>query len=155
MIPNFTDDGLLPAGIHEATWEEVCARFGGPSPKRKHLIKKLENVITILKQAKCKLLYIDGSFVTAKKRPGDFDVCWLRDADVDRGALPAEIRFSPNSINGINCKKKYGGDVFHTTRQVSVSDDVNTLDTISFLEFFQRDKETHKPKGIIVIKLSP
>jgi len=28
MIPDFNDDGYLPAGIHPATLEEIAARFG-------------------------------------------------------------------------------------------------------------------------------
>jgi hypothetical protein len=29
MIPPFDRSGLLPSGVHEATWAEVAARFGG------------------------------------------------------------------------------------------------------------------------------
>ena len=29
-----------------------------------------------LKDAGCKTVYVDGSFVTGKERPGDFDACW-------------------------------------------------------------------------------
>ena len=28
MIPEFSDDGYLPPGIHSATLEEIAARFG-------------------------------------------------------------------------------------------------------------------------------
>ncbi len=28
MIPNLTKSGLLPAGVHPATWEEFVAKFG-------------------------------------------------------------------------------------------------------------------------------
>ena len=37
MIPPFDEDGLLPAGIHEATWEEFEARFGF-HPQRRALL---------------------------------------------------------------------------------------------------------------------
>lgn len=29
-----------------------------------------------LRAAGCKRAYIDGSFINAKERPGDFDACW-------------------------------------------------------------------------------
>lgn len=29
-----------------------------------------------LRSAGCRLVYLDGSFVTAKVQPGDFDACW-------------------------------------------------------------------------------
>ena len=35
-----------------------------------------------LKAAGCRTIYINGSFVTTKAEPGDFDACWDKD-DVD------------------------------------------------------------------------
>jgi hypothetical protein len=32
--------------------------------------------MTQLKAAGCRTIYIDGSFVTSKQKPGDFDACW-------------------------------------------------------------------------------
>jgi len=29
-----------------------------------------------LRKAGCRLVYLDGSFVTRKEHPGDFDACW-------------------------------------------------------------------------------
>lgn len=32
-----------------------------------------------LKAAGCQTIYIDGSFITTKSNPGDFDACWNSD----------------------------------------------------------------------------
>jgi hypothetical protein len=34
MIPDFDKVGNLPAGIHEATWDEFTARFAGTGHRR-------------------------------------------------------------------------------------------------------------------------
>src|SRR5438067_8517397 len=75
MIPPLTRAGRLPAGIHRATWRELVERFG-KNEYRKDLIGGLKAGLELLKSASCRTAYIDGSFVTAKDYPGDFDVCW-------------------------------------------------------------------------------
>lgn len=75
MIPQFDADGLLPPGIHRATWDEVTTRFGN-IPWRRQLVDGLEMAIDSLRRAGCRTVYIDGSFATRKEVPNDFDVCW-------------------------------------------------------------------------------
>lgn len=158
MIPEFTKSWLLPPGIHDATWEEFCKKFGN-NPTRKKILENLIEVLSILKQVGCMTIYIDGSFVSKLARPGDFDICW-EEKGVDLTLLndiAPLLRHSPRTFLGVNCRKKYGGDVFSTERQVdnpNLSDDINSPSTITFLEFFQLDKSTGKPKGIIVIDLT-
>lgn len=76
MIPPFEPlTGLLPSGIHDATWEEFVARFGW-TPHRLALLAGLKAALDALRTAGCRRAYIDGSFVTAKAMPADFDGCW-------------------------------------------------------------------------------
>src|SRR5690349_15300947 len=75
MIPPFDEDGLLPAGIHEATWEEFEARFGF-HPQRRALLLGMRAAMDALKEAGCRTVYINGSFVTAKEEPADYDACF-------------------------------------------------------------------------------
>jgi hypothetical protein len=88
-------------------------------------------------------VYINGSFVTAKDVPGDFDACW--DADgVDPDRLdPVLLDFSNRRAAQ---KAKYGGEMF-------VSDAPADLLGTRFLEFFQLDTNTAQPKGIVEIDL--
>jgi hypothetical protein len=79
VIPSFdAATGNLPAGEHAATWQEMLDRYG-LTPWRRQLLVGLLDALRLLKAAGCARAYIDGSFVTAKEVPGDFDACW----DVD------------------------------------------------------------------------
>ena len=75
MIPQFDADGLLPPGIHRATSDEVTAVFGS-IPWRRQLLAGMEMAMESLRLAGCRTVYIDGSFVTSKDIPNDFDACW-------------------------------------------------------------------------------
>lgn len=88
-------------------------------------------------------MYLDGSFVTAKSVPGDYDVCW-NETGVDPMALdPTLLIFDPGRATQ---KAKYGGEFFPASS-------IASPDGFSFYEFFQIDKETGEAKGIIAIDL--
>jgi hypothetical protein len=60
------------------TWvivQEIQSRFGF-SARRLHLLGGLRLALRALKSAGCGIVYIDGSFVTAEREPGDYDACW-------------------------------------------------------------------------------
>lgn len=65
MIPKFLRNGNLPQGIHETTWEQFCRRFGH-TEHRRSLIKGLASALKDISAAGCKMVFINGSFVTAK-----------------------------------------------------------------------------------------
>ena len=93
--------------------------------------------------AGCRRAYIDGSFVTAKERPADFDGCWEVDG-VDLTQLdPVLMTFAQRRAAQ---KHKYGGELFP-------ADWAADAHGTSFLLFFQRDRATRRPKGIIAIDL--
>jgi hypothetical protein len=84
MVPEFDEAGVLPAGIHDATWDELTTRFG-TSPHRRQLLVGLKRALDSLRSAGCRRAYVNGSFVTAKDEPGDFDGCWdASGVDLDR-----------------------------------------------------------------------
>jgi hypothetical protein len=73
VIPPFDPrTGRLPRGEHHASWEEVVERFGW-NERRRRLIDGLADAVTALADAGCRRLWLNGSFVTAKDEPGDFD----------------------------------------------------------------------------------
>lgn len=142
-IPNFDDRGLLPPGIHVASWEETLARYGNTARRRK-LLAGLKRALASLKEAGCKRVYIDGSFVTAKRRPGDFDGCWEED-EVDPDRLhPALLIFEDNRALQ---KAVFGGEMFPAS---AFADRRGS----AFLRFFQVDKYTGEAKGIVFIDLT-
>src|SRR5260370_42461380 len=85
--------GNLPPGVQDATWGELHAAFGSNSHRRS-LLDGLRRALENLKAAGCEHVYVDGSFVTAKEFPGDFDACWEL-AGVDPDLLdPVLLDFS-------------------------------------------------------------
>ncbi len=96
-----------------------------------------------LKGAGCRTVHINGSFVTSKDFPNDYDACW-EEPGVDPAALdPVLLTFDPGRATQ---KAKYMGELF----PASIIADTGGL---SFLDFFQTDKDTGRPKGIIAIDL--
>ena len=142
MIPDFDADGNLPPGVHWATWQEFVQRFG-MSPHRDKLLMGLRSALDGLKAAGCQAVYIDGSFVTTKSVPNDFDACW--DIEGVNPDLLDPILLLLRDGRVVQ-KAKYFGELF----PAQFSEGITGL---RFLEFFQIDKETGKQKGIIAIDL--
>jgi hypothetical protein len=137
VIPLFLPDGNLPPGIHEATWQEIQERFGW-NAERRGLLEGLRKGLLILKEAGCQTAYINGSFVTTKDIPNDFDVYWAPD-DVDFAKLKRlEPAFLTASRGGRKQQKAtYGGEFFFSK---------------GMFKLFQETREK-TAKGIIVLDL--
>lgn len=142
MIPLFDDSGNLPPGVHDATWDEIADRFG-TTPQRRALLAGLYSALQALNSAGCQTVYIDGSFVTTKLVPNDFDACWdIEGVDPDQ-LDPVLLIFDDSRAAQ---KAKYLGELFPAQLTEGGSGG-------SFLEFFQVDKETGNPKGIVALDL--
>lgn len=94
-----------------------------------------------LRNAGCQAIFVDGSFVTAKDFPGDYDAVW--DPQGVDGTLLDPILLHAAGRTAL--KAKYGGDLFPEV----IESDSGLL----FSEFFQLDKQTGQPKGIVAIHL--
>ncbi len=142
MIPPFDAAGNLPPGVHKATWHEVADRFG-TGPRRRELLAGLRAALDALRAAGCDKVYLDGSFVTTKPNPNDFDGCWDI-AGVDPDLLdPVLLTFDRGRVAQ---KTKYQGELFPAQfRQGGTG--------VTFLELFQLDKETDRAKGIVALDL--
>ena len=109
---------------------------------RSELLDGLKVALQSLRAAGCRKVYLDGSFVTAKERPGDFDACWEAQG-VDGDLLDEELL---EFANGRAAQKaKYGGELFPAEWGADES-------RTPFRAFFQQDPEGI-PKGIITIDL--
>jgi hypothetical protein len=128
--------------VHDAGWDELVGRYGY-NPRRLALLSGLKAALDSLRAAGCRRVYIDGSFVSDKVLPGDFDGCWEA-AGVDPYLLdPVLLQFDNRRAAQ---KARFGGELFPVE---SAADSFGTR----FLEFFQRDKHTGNRKGIISIDL--
>lgn len=136
--------GLLKSNIYEMTLTEFEEAFVNNS-SRERIFKGLLLLIEHLREIGCITIYIDGSYVTKKQRPNDVDVCWV----VEKGSMGmAEEKFPwladpENNIKYLNAN--YCADVFPS--------DFLMYSGGTILDFFQKDKETHKLKGIIKMNI--
>jgi hypothetical protein len=93
--------------------------------------------------AGCANLYLDGSYVTAKAEPGDYDACW-DPTGMDGAKLDPVFLDFTNKRQAM--KDKFGGEFFPASMP-------NTA-TQTILEFFKVERFTGKEKGILLIVLS-
>lgn len=139
-------DYVLEPGDHEAdSWEEIERKLG-KSPERKELLIGLKRILIHLKSAGCKKVCLDGSFVTMKARPNDFDLCWDEEG-VDENLLDPILLDYYNFR--MEMKEKYGGDILPTSGIGSI----NPFKTIEAFFRINHRRDGGKEKGLIIIYL--
>ncbi|MFN8555826.1 MAG: hypothetical protein U0531_00215 [Dehalococcoidia bacterium] len=123
----------------------MVERYGW-NQRRRTLINGLDRALRELRSFGCRTFYLDGSFVTAKDEPGDWDGCWEADG-VDRHRLAAERPLLWDDHRGRrDQKRQYGGDIFPVKAMADPSERI-------ILDQFQRDRHTRQPKGLLAIDL--
>lgn len=134
---------VLPPGIHQASLSEIETLFA-TNPWRRELFAGLVVALIRLRLAGCLIVYLDGSYVTGKPQPGDYDACWDPNG-VDPAKLdPVFLQFG----DGRSAQKAaFKGEFFPSSMMCL---DVGK----AFVEFFQRDRFTGQQKGIVAIPLS-
>ncbi|MFH6780892.1 MULTISPECIES: DUF6932 family protein [Methylobacterium] len=141
MIPEFEQStGYLPEGEHFADWDELTARFAW-NPHRQRIHSGLQRLARALRDERCGLFLLDGSFVTRKEFPGDFDAC----CDYTGMSPIALTRLRLMGSKEI-MKAEYHGEVYAYAQQVS------SQNQYTFREFFQRDIEDIR-KGMVRLNL--
>lgn len=148
MIPSLVEVdpkapwAVLPPGIHETTLAEIAERFA-TTPHRQWLFDGFLRVVEALREANCTVVYLDGSFTTAKDHPGDFDGCWDH-AGMDFGKLDPVLKTFSGKREAQ--KAKYLGEMFPAFGANGA--------TGTFLDFFQIEKFSGQPKGILKISIA-
>ena len=145
MIPAFGRDGLLPVGEHPSDWEEFVARFSGTpdNGRRRKLMLGLAQMLFLLNEAECRVVWIDGSFVTRERWPKDFDLCY----DPQRMSLDL---LSPElrdvSQGRAAQKRRFGGEAL-------AADFPFEANSSTVREAFMRTREG-ETKGIVRLELT-
>ena len=130
---------IFKPGIYEYTLEKLERDFA-TNKKRKDLFEDIKRLAKELKDAGCEFLYIDGSFITRKETPGDFDACWepfVRNNKQVNALLLEDSTFASSWR-----KEMFSGDIF--PRFGEYGDRV---------EKWQVDSRNGKVKGVISIDL--
>jgi hypothetical protein len=138
LIPQFDlSSGYLPPGEHFAGWNEFAKRFGG-NPVRDRLLRGLLRMATNLRNSGCTLFLVDGSFVTSKAYPSDYDAC-CDFSGINVGKLDLCLVGSREEM-----KAEYFGELFPEHYMAD--------DDYTFREFFQTDRDDNR-KGLVRLDL--
>ncbi len=135
---------VLPAGIHDATIHEIRIKFAS-NRHRCELFKGLLNSLKNLHNAGCRHIYLDGSFVTDKEMPSDYDGCW-DSTNVDLTLLdPVFCDVADLRTGRLKQKSRYKGEFFLANTKASPTE--------TYVDFFQNEKISGKKKGILRVNL--
>ena len=130
--------GYLLPGVHDAGWQEVADEFAG-NGHRVRLMAGLLAACRNLAGAGCGEVLLDGSFVSEKALPGDYDAAW-ETAGVDPALLdPVLLDFSNRRAA---MKAKYLGDLFPASALAAPG--------VRYRDFFRTDRNGIE-KGIVRI----
>ena len=147
-LPAFREDGWLPEGHHAATWQEVALRFGGEAGSRRAAI--LSSLLrwrdAVVAKGMAGLVILDGSFISSKEAPGDFDLFFLYDE-----AAEALLRTDPEArllTDHQACQTLgFQGDVFALPASLQ-----KFSPTLSGLDMFDSDRQG-TPKGVVEVTI--
>lgn len=147
-LPSFRDDGWLPSGHHAATWQEIVSRFGGkPNSRRADILASLLRWRDAARAENLAgLIILDGSFVSGKEAPGDFDLLFSYDADTEalvRTHVEARALTDYQACHGFG----FLGDVFALPAALG-----NSSPTLSGLDMFDFDRKG-EAKGVVEVPL--
>jgi hypothetical protein len=142
MISAWTTSGDLPPGTHLATWGEIEERLAF-NLRRGRLLAGFREACELPRKAGCRVVSLDGSFVTTKAHPGDFDACWDIQDVVEEALDPVFWDFS---LGRVAQKRRFLGEFFPAQLPEGATGR-------AFVEFFQVNKLTGEPKGILAIRL--
>lgn len=131
---------VLPVGIHDSTLREVEYVYS-TNATRTLLFEGLVKGAKALSSAGCKNLYLNGSYVSSKRHPGDYDACW--DTDGVNFEVLDPVLWDLTSGTGTQ-KEIYLGEFFPSTLVESESN-------LLFVDFFQSIADSKSKKGIVRI----
>lgn len=144
VLPELTDGGELPPGVHIAEWQEFEARFGGSSPRRLWLLGRLRTLLDLASTSgELRRVFIWGSFVTGKPAPKDLDILLIMSDgfEVDRLAAPVQAIF-----DSTRARLLFESDVFWA--RASIGGEVLRL----WLDTYQTSRDFRK-RGIVELVL--
>lgn len=142
MLPFDSIHGYLPDGVHTMSLARIESELAWNATRR-WLAMGLFRAAHALRHAGCRTLVLDGSFATAKERPGDWDAAF-DPTGVDGDALDPILLRHTDGRRAM--KAKYLGDVFPWGARACPKTGA------VFRDFFRTDRDG-VPKGVIEIKL--
>jgi hypothetical protein len=141
-IPEFTDSGDLPLGVHPATLAEVIARFGRGTTERFDVGRRLARIHGLAASTGgVRRFVVFGSFVTAKPAPNDVDVFLLMEDAFAVGKIEAAVLAV---FDHQAAQERLGASVFWLRRLAALDGEKATV------EYWQVTREGGR-RGIVEI----
>ncbi|RKU09546.1 hypothetical protein C6501_15250 [Candidatus Poribacteria bacterium] len=140
--PEFDDNGDLPAGIYQATLNEILQNFGTENAQRIRLGQRLERIYSLVNSTgKVARFIVFGSFVTAKPVPGDIDIFLLMEDsfDADQASGEASLIFDHEKAQNV-----LGASVFWIRKLAAIGGEQQAV------EYWQIKRDDTKP-GIVEV----
>jgi len=110
MLPGLTQTGDLPAGVHEADWQEIEQRFGRGCESRVRTLARLRHVYELADRTGwLRRFLVFGSFVSAAADPQDVDVVLVMGATFKVEEAPRESR---TLFSHPDAQARFGASVF-------------------------------------------
>ena len=144
MLPEHTERGVLPPGVHTATVEEIAVRYGRfqRTARRPQLLMRLREFIDEARRCRqVRRLLLAGSFITVREEPNDLDILMVFTQRAEFGGiLPHEY----NVLYQSGARRRFGPVVdLHVVEEGSEAME-------RLLRFFRRDRSGHEV-GIVEI----
>ena len=134
-IPDFTNEGKLPTGIHICSGEEFIARFCSGNI-RKDFEKPISDILDYAKDRGAVEVFIGGSFITANKSPKDLDCVIVFQED----------RYIPNNTEKVSIKGLKFDILFASLESPNLID--------SYIKLFSTCRYGSKDIGVIQVNLN-
>jgi predicted nucleotidyltransferase len=142
VLPELTNHGELPPGVHIADWHEFESCFGGWSPRRVWLFRPVADQLAA-SGGGLRRVFVWGSFVTAKPTPRDLDILLImsENFEADRMSARAQAVF-----DSTRAKLLFEADVFWA--RASIGHELLDL----WLDTYQTSRSFRK-RGIVELEL--
>lgn len=109
-LPAFNAAGELPEGVHQATIDEITARFGTGSPQRQEVATRLLRIYQLANATeKLDRVIIFGSYITTKPDPNDIDVVFVMRDDFEIHTCNETTR---RLFDHLQATEEFGASVF-------------------------------------------
>ncbi|QCD61621.1 DUF6932 family protein [Tenacibaculum maritimum] len=133
-IPEFTNEGKLPTGIHICSGADFLTRFCN-GEIRKDFEKPISDILDYAKDRGAVEIFIGGSFITANKNPRDLDCVIVFQED----------RYIPNNTEKVDIKGFKFDILFASLQSPNIID--------SYIKLFSTCRYGSKDVGLIQIDL--
>lgn len=144
-LTEFNQQGDLPEGVHQASLDEVIARFGSGTPQRAAVTQRLVKIYRLAQATgRLKRFIIFGSYITGKPSPNDVDILLVMDNEfaLDECDEEARVIFYHDQV-----QKQLGASVFWITEATVLMESV-----AEFIAYWQIKRDSNK-RGIVEVEI--